>query len=205
MSTDGWWHVATAVALCLALVELVLVLGVARLVAHLPGVGRRPPSPGVPVGTRIPPLMLPRLNTGVLEPLPHGDAAHLVLFVSPSCSGCKELVPGLQPVLEQGSRRWEVTVVVCGARGRAEAFANTLVDQRVRTLLDPDGAAELAFGTQHFFPFGFEISGDGVVRARGSVNTWGQVHKLAADAALYGTQAGLAVAGTGLAVEPVGH
>lgn len=100
MSTEIWWHVATVVAICLALSALLLVLGIARLVAHLPGVGRRPPAPGVPVGTKIAPLVLPRLDTGALESLWCVDADRLVLFVSPSCSGCKELAPGLQPVLE---------------------------------------------------------------------------------------------------------
>lgn len=146
MGVGNWWHIATVVALCLALIEGVLILGLARAVA--PRMGPPPRDVvGVDVGTAVPSIMLSRVGTGAPEPISGHGVDRVVIFVRPSCSGCTELVPVLEPAVELQNGRWEVVVVVCGERERAESYAAALIKRQVRTLLDPDSIGEAAFAT----------------------------------------------------------
>lgn len=183
MGAETGWHVATVVALCLAVAEGILVLGLARVVA--PMMGRRPAPPGVPAGTVLAPITLPRVGVRGREPVMASGADRVVLFVSPNCSACKALLPAIQPEIDQDGRRWEIVAVIGGPRDGAEAYASPLCDRGVRTFLDPDGTAEATFATRRTYPLGFAVRADGVVGAAGVAGNWGQVHMLAANAATY--------------------
>ena len=183
MGEETWWHLATAVALFLALVEGALVLGLARVVASR--VTPRQAPPGIDVGTMIPPVVLQRADTTERESVSHPAVDRVVLFVSPHCSACKPLLPTIQPVIEQDGQRWELVVVVGSPGSRGEAYVAPLVERGVRTLLDPDGEAEAAFATRRTYPLGFAVRAGGTVGSRGIANNWGQVHMLAANASSY--------------------
>jgi len=184
VGAESWWHAATVVALALALVEGVLLLGLARAVAPLLAArgGDRSAEWGLPVGTTAPALRLAGRGSDVPEPVVLAGRDHIVLFLTPSCSGCVAVAPVIQPVIEEGGRSWEVLALLCGNRERAEAFAAQRIDPGVRVLFDPDGAAEAAFQTKRAYPLGFAVASDGVVRARGPAGRWEAVRQLAADA-----------------------
>ncbi len=199
MDAEGWWHVATLIGLCLLVVEGVLILGMARVLARI--AGRRPPTPGVPIGASVPAILLPSLGDEIPQLIVGDGVARVVLFVSTACPGCAELVPSVQPTVDHGSSRWAVTVVVAGPAQRARTYAETMINRRVRIVLDPDGIADTAFALRRSYPFGFAVGGDGIVRARGFVGSWGFVHKMAAEAALADTLAVQATSGDGVAAD----
>lgn len=195
MGAETGWHVATVVALCLAVAEGILVLGLARVVA--PVMGRRPAPPGVPAGTVVVPMTLSRAGVRGQEPVLASGVDHVVLFVSPNCSGCKALLPAIQPEIEQDGRRWEVVVVIGGLRDSAGVYAGPLCDRGVRTFLDPEGVAEAVFATRRTYPLGFAVRAGGMVGAAGVAGNWGQVHMLAANAAAYVPSAPSPIVGNG--------
>jgi len=181
MGTEVWWHTATIVALVLTAAEAILLLGLARAVAPL--VVSRPGPPaerGVAVGTKMPFMLLPTAAHGHLQPVIGDGTDRVVLFITPSCSACTAVLPTLQPVIEWGSRPWEVVAVVCGPQLNVEDYVRAL-DPRICALLDPDSAVESAFATGRAYPFAFAVSGDGVVRARGVGGSWERLNQLVAE------------------------
>lgn len=186
MSAETWWHLVTVTALVFAVAAALLAIGLARAVAVLTQSAHRmtPADRGLVVDASVPAVLLPARFGAGPEPLLRPGIDQLVLFLSPTCSGCTALASTVQPALIQGNRRWDVVLIVCGAREQAEGYTLQHIDNHVRVLFDYTGEAELAFATGHAYPFGFAVSGDGIVRARGLAARWELARQIVAEATL---------------------
>ncbi len=92
----------------------------------------------------------------------------LLFFLSPTCPVCKSLLPALRSLARSESRRVRVLLASDGPREEHEAFAREHGLERFPYLL----SAELGLAYQvGKLPYAVLIDADGVLRARGLVNS----------------------------------
>lgn len=121
---------------------------------------------GVELDQKFEPPWLPRLN----------NQPHLVLFVSPDCGICQNVLRGLGAVLVP--RGYERVFVVCQS---SEAAANSYLDgfglSRVSRVSDVDGMLSREIGVREI-PFAVLLDGDNVARRTAIVNSVAQVEAM---------------------------
>lgn len=117
----------------------------------------------------------PRVSVETLdgEPLEIGVArsdqrATLLFFLSPSCPVCETLLPALMSLHRYEAARLDLVLASDGEAGEHRRF---VAEQRLESLpyvLSP--ALGVAYGVSKL-PFAALVDGDGILRARGLVNT----------------------------------
>lgn len=106
-----------------------------------------------------------RLRVGAADP---GGAATLLLFVAPGCPVCKVVLPIARSVAAAEAGRLRLVVASDGPRAEHEAFVHEQeLEREAYVLSAPLG---LAFQVGRL-PYAVLVDGDGVVRARGLVNS----------------------------------
>ena len=173
---SGWW-VASYVALWVLVILLaVLMIAIARQVGTLhlrlgPRGALEVDGEGPPLGEAPEPVTAPDLDG---RPVTIGGpgAGQLVLFVSPACPMCREVLPGVPAAARAG--RLEPLVVTDADRGEAvETYARAGVDAPV--VASPEAGHRYGVpGT----PYAVVIDRTGVVQAKGTVNNLEQVEGL---------------------------
>lgn len=100
----------------------------------------------------------------------------LLLFVTPTCLACRQLVPHINDLAHERGREVEVLAVCHGSDVTCGEFAAAY---RLETplLLDPINAIAELYDVR-MTPFGFVIDENGIVRLRGIVNSWPQLAAL---------------------------
>ena len=168
----GWWAISYAVLWLLVVVLSILLVALARQVGalHL----RLGPRGALEMDTEGPPLDEPAPSRRALDvggrPLTiGGDGAQLLLFVSPSCPICREVLPSIRAVAQQG--RLAPIVVVD--------------DTEVTDIPDKAGGAPTIAGPEIAEAFGVPgtpytiiLDASGIVRAKGTVNNLEQMEGL---------------------------
>lgn len=169
----GWWF-ASYVALWILVVILgVLLVALARQVGvlHLrlgPRGALEIDSEGPPLGEAPEPVDVPN---GHGHPVTVGGPGHpqFLLFVSPDCPVCREVLPSI-PVIARGGRMTPLVIV----DGETDEFQG---------LADPAMPVVRHVGLPSMYrvpgtPYAVVLDGLGVVRAKGTVNNLEQIEGL---------------------------
>lgn len=182
----GWWAISYAVLWLLVIVLSVLLVALARQVGalHL----RLGPRGALELDTEGPPLDEPAPSRRTLDvegrALTIGSGqAQLLLFVSPSCPICREVLPSLKVVARQG-RFTPIVVVddteVTDIPNRA-AGASTVAGPEIAEAFGVPGT-----------PYTVLLDRSGIVRAKGTVNNLEQMEGLVDTAERRMAEAGAA-------------
>jgi methylamine dehydrogenase accessory protein MauD len=174
---EGWWA-ASYVALWLVVIVLcATVVALARQVGTLhlrlgPRGALELDDEGPPLGAGLDPVELFDLNGDPVTIAAPGEA-QLLLFVSPGCSVCEQVLPAVAAVADEGAMAPYV-LSDAGARDTTQALGG----RRLRAPLVP--AAELARALElPGTPYALVLDPDGVVMAKGTANNLEQVEGLA--------------------------
>jgi methylamine dehydrogenase accessory protein MauD len=165
------------VVIALALVVLALVRQVGALQARIAPVGALAAAAEPAVGEPAPRLLVQDLEGRTVQVgFPREDGkATLLVWVAPGCPVCRELLPVLDSVQRQ-ERQWlEVLLASEGERAEHEAYYRGEVGRRFPYLL----SAPLGLAYQvPKLPYAVLIDSEGVLRAKGLVNTREHVESL---------------------------
>jgi hypothetical protein len=171
MSDDTlYWAVVlqgvVLVLVCLMLVGLIYVVTELRRRAG-PGPGALVPGEGLAIGARAPVLAATDARNGKSAvPVIAGGRSTVMAFLSPKCSPCVNLVPGLNRVAARERGTQFVAVV---PDGKGFDFAQGL-SKRIKVLRDEDGALAQAYKAGKT-PMVYLIGGDGKIAMRAIPNT----------------------------------
>jgi methylamine dehydrogenase accessory protein MauD len=166
ISNIALWCVV--VAMGLVIVALVRQLGV--LYERVAPAGALAVREGAEVGQAAPQLTVETLAGKQIEigaPRVDGKAS-LLFFLSPSCPVCKTLLPALLSLSRHEAKTIDVLLASDGERAEHEAFVEEFDLAALPYLLSPD--LGISFGVSKL-PFAALVDHEGVLRARGLVNT----------------------------------
>jgi methylamine dehydrogenase accessory protein MauD len=176
---DGWWTASYVVLWCLVVVLCVVVIALARQIGTLhlrlgPRGALEIDDEGPPLGEAPAPIEVADADG---EHVSIGGAGHaqLILFVSPTCRVCDDVLPALPVVARSGGLT--PLIVTDTAEG-----LQMLVDKRAPApvVAAPDATRLYQIpGT----PYAVFLDATGVVRAKGTVNNLEQMEGLADTAA----------------------
>jgi methylamine dehydrogenase accessory protein MauD len=187
-----------AIQLVLTLVLAVLLFGLARQVGVLhervAPMGAMSSDQGPAVGEQAPALSATTLDGARVE-IGGGNArgrSQLLLFVSPACPVCKKLLPIARSFAS--AERLEMLLVGDGDLAEQRAMIRTFQLERVTYVSAPEVGMTYRVGK---LPYAVLIDADGVIRAKGLVNSREHLESLvAAEETGFGTiQAYLAAKG----------
>lgn len=152
----------------LVLLETIVVVVVVRQIGimHLRfgGRGAMALSAGPPIGGRAP-SFAGRDTTGKLIESPwQMGRSSLLVFVSPGCGACLEVIPSIRAIRRADRRRTDIVLISSESGDSSEDYA--------RKSLCPVivGADLIAAYSVDATPYAIAIDGEGVVRAKGIVN-----------------------------------
>jgi methylamine dehydrogenase accessory protein MauD len=162
---DGVWLVAFAVLWVLVVIEAFFIFAILRQIgllnARIP-VRRR----GLPQGARAPAFDLPDLSGESVSWDSFTNQEVLLAFVTPTCPGCRQLVPALNALqAKRGDAGVAVQVVCSGQPDECQGFAlqeglmAPMVTDPAKTTLEPYQVPGV--------PFVVSIDRKGVVRNSG--------------------------------------
>jgi methylamine dehydrogenase accessory protein MauD len=186
------------IQLVLTLVLAVLLFGLARQVGILhervAPMGAMSSDQGPAVGEQAPLLAATTLGGDAIEigaPSAHGRS-RLLLFVSPTCPICKKLLPIARSFMS--AEKLELLLVGDGDLAGQRAMIRTFELERVPYVNAPEVGMTFRVGK---LPYAVLIDADGVIRAKGLVNSREHLESLvAAEETGFGTiQAYLAARG----------
>jgi methylamine dehydrogenase accessory protein MauD len=180
VAVSGWWAVSYVAlwivvgALCVIVVALARQIGTLHLRLGPRG-ALELDGEGPPLGAVVEPIELIDSRGGPVTVAARGEA-QLLLFVSPGCTVCDDVIPAARAV----SRGNELSAYVLSDSTLEEAAAVAERSRlRVPVVPAPELARELEVpGT----PYVLVLDGAGAVRAKGTVNNLEQVEGLALTA-----------------------
>jgi methylamine dehydrogenase accessory protein MauD len=174
---EGWWAASYVVLWLVVAVLCATVVALARQVGTLhlrlgPRGALELDEEGPPLGEPIDPVELADLDGDPVTIASPGEA-QLLLFVSPGCSVCEQVLPALAAVADDGGM---APYVISDAD--AEHTARALGGRRLRAPLVAAGGLARSLDVPGT-PYALVLDSDGVVRAKGTPNNLEQVEGLA--------------------------
>ncbi|MGH2674362.1 MAG: thiol-disulfide isomerase [Actinomycetota bacterium] len=172
---SGWWLVSYVVLWALVALLVVLVVALARQIGLLhvrlgPRGALEMDDEGPPLGEAPEPAEMEDL-TGRPAPIGGPGAPQLLVFVSPSCPMCREVLPSVRPAARAGGLKAYAVVDAEAATAR-EAYGPEL---GLPVVASPVLAHDyLIPGT----PYAVVLDAVGVVRAKGTANNLEQLEGL---------------------------
>jgi len=158
------------VQLALTLALAVLLFGIARqlgvLHERIAPMGAMTSDQGPAVGEAAPLLSAPTLSGEPIEIGGPSDRTRLLLFVSPSCPVCKKLLPIARSF--HNAERVEIILVGDGERAAQRAMVEELRLEHFIYVNSPRIGLVYQVGK---LPYAVLLDADGVIRAKGLVNT----------------------------------
>lgn len=166
VSTAALW----AVVLALVGVVVALTRQIGVLYERVAPAGALTMAAGPAVGAAAPVVAVESLD-GAAHAVGEARAdgrSTLVLFVSPTCPVCKELLPAVRGVRRAERRTLDVILASDGPRAEHEAFVRRERLDDVPYVLSPSLGVTYRVGK---LPWAVLIDAEGIVRAKGLVNT----------------------------------
>jgi methylamine dehydrogenase accessory protein MauD len=102
--------------------------------------------------------------------------ARVLVFMTPSCLSCRELVPGINEVMSTRGDEFDWLVVCHGGVESCRGLAR-MNRLRARMIVDTAGEIETAYEV-HVTPFAYVLDYAGRVLIRGVANDWRQLESL---------------------------
>lgn len=172
----GWWAVSYLVLWLLVVMLCVVVVALARQIGTLhlrlgPRGALDIDTEGPPLGEALDPFDVADMNG---RPVTVGGpgAAQLVMFVSPGCSLCEQVLPSLPAIASAGVL---APLVVADADATESKLA--FGPQRVKAPVVPAPEIAQAYGVPGT-PYVVVLDRQGVVQAKGTVNNLEQMEGL---------------------------
>lgn len=173
---QGWWLASYAVLWILVIALAIIVVALARQIGTLhlrlgPRGALEIDDEGPPLGTTLPPVETTDIDGNRLTLGGPGEA-QLLLFVSPGCMVCEQVLPSV-PVVAQ--------------MGKLKPYVLTDVDDVETSLVYADKRLRAPLVSAMSFLSNYDVPGtpyvvvtddDGVVRAKGTVNNLEQMEGL---------------------------
>ena len=185
---SGWWLISYAVLWALVVVLAIVVVALARQIGTLhlrlgPRGALEIDEEGPALGEEVEPVLASDLE-GREVALGGADMPQLLLFVSPGCDICRQVLPSVNAVAREGDLS---PILVTDADERdSAAYARKV--RAVPVVSSPEAIEEFQVpGT----PYVVVTDADGVVRAKGTVNNMEQMEGLV-DTARRRLEAGFA-------------
>lgn len=181
---NSWWAISFVVLWLVVIVLSVLVVALARQVGALHM--RLGPRGALEMDSEGPTLDAPAPSRRTLDTEGRaltvgGEGSQFLLFVSPSCPICRDVLPSVHAVARQG--RLTPIVVV----DDSDASSLPRAPREAATVAGPEIAEAFAIpGT----PYAVILDSAGIVRAKGTVNNLEQMEGLVDTAERRMTEAG---------------
>lgn len=205
----GWWAVSYVALWLLVLLIATLEVGVLYELGRgrTPRPGRRTPrleEDGPGLGSSLPVLSLETVNGYGRVDLAHHPAGvqTLLMFLSPLCEGCQDVIDPINEVVSSRSSTLRVVVVLRGDEYTCRSFLN-IFPLHVPVVRDPDGAlmARLSF---HHHPGGLLYNEHGPLVRVGAPTAMDELLALLGDGAAQDSALGSVFPRTQSADLPVG-
>lgn len=166
--------------LSLLVVGLILVVfAMARqigiLFERITPVGAMVNDSGPKIGELTPAFQLPSLTGGTVHLGTPSSRSTLVFFLSPTCPICKKLLPVLRSMRQSEGQWLDIVLASDGEPQRHQAFIESAGLHEFPYLLSEQLGVTFRVAR---LPFAVVIDGEGVVRAKGLVNTREQLESL---------------------------
>ena len=173
---SGWWLVSYAVLWALVVVLCIVVVALARQIGTLhlrlgPRGALEIDDEGPPLGDAVEPVEVTSVDGEHLV-LGGADAPQLLLFVSPGCDVCRQVLPSVDAVARKGDLA-PVVVTDAGENDTPSAYRRG----RGNAPLVASLAACEAYGVPGT-PYALVLDGEGIVQAKGTVNNLEQMEGL---------------------------
>lgn len=132
---------------------------------------------GLPLAESAPSFQAREVQSGALVHFPSTDErGSVVIFVSPTCQPCQELVPDLGTFWSQQRTAYNFFVVCTGSLAQVREFVR-LYGVAFPLLHDAESAISEAFQHRRT-PYGYLIDEHGFVRMKGVINDAGMLQAL---------------------------
>ncbi len=176
---EGFWLISYLALWTLTLLLAVLILAHSRLLGllhHRFGPGQaRPLADGPELGARLKRLAGRRLDGSAWVHAFPAEADLIVLFVSPQCQTCNELMPHAKDFVRAHPDVPLVLLSTLGDLAMNRAYVGFLRLERLTYVVAPQASDELKVeGT----PYALHLDREGTVTAKGLVNTYEQLVSL---------------------------
>lgn len=180
-----FWIASTILLWVVVLLNLLLTIGLIRRVnatAAAPGAAL---PPGLPAGTELPEATVTRLDGDEVPLRSVAAGPSVLLFLSPSCEGCRDQLPAVREVLGATAGLRAVALVAAADPGEAAAYQDELPGVTVVTAAGGGGDA-LGRLQVHSFPMYYTVDASSRIAA----NAFTPAGLSDAVASLDATQAG---------------
>ncbi|MBW8301102.1 MAG: redoxin domain-containing protein [Hydrogenophaga sp.] len=170
---------AVVVLFVLVLVLIGVVFALARqigiLFERISPVGALVNESGPKIGEATPNFTLASLNGGAIYIGPRGQRSTLVFFLSTTCPICKKMLPVLQSMRASEDKWLDVVLASDGDMDKHKAFIKKAGLEDFPYALSPELGITYRVSR---LPFAVLIDGEGIVRAKGLINSREQIESL---------------------------
>jgi methylamine dehydrogenase accessory protein MauD len=180
---EGWWIGSYVVLWAVVLLQVVMILGLAREIGtmrlHAGDPGALSADMGLELGSTAPDFTATEVPGGQViryQGRAPGNRPILLTFVSPDCTPCRDLLPSFARGWNAWRRRVQVYVVCKGGVEEVEALMGQ-AGLRIPLLADPEAGIRQAYGNPPT-PFAYLIDEGGAIKLKGIVNTRDDIERL---------------------------
>jgi methylamine dehydrogenase accessory protein MauD len=177
---DGFWLVSYVVLWLVVVLEAIVILALARqvglLAVRVGPVGARMTNHGPKIGDPAPPLDTTDIAGRKVVLGANHNKRTLLLFMSPKCSSCQELLPGLRTLAR--TERSDLDIVLVSAEQDVAVNREYVEQHRLQSMpliIGDDIAVLYQVGS---LPYAVLVSKEGAVSAKGLVNNKAQLESL---------------------------
>jgi len=157
---------------CLLLALVFVVLGLIRQIGVLHGrlapAGALMVDKGVAIGEPAPQMTATGRNGRAVNFGYAGDRAQLLFFLSPTCPICKSLLPALKSIAREQAPRLDVIYISDGEPDLQQALIAEHKLESSTYVVSPEVGMTYQIGK---LPYAILIDKDGILRAKGLVNS----------------------------------
>lgn len=186
------WLASYVLLWAVVIVQTVLLLGALRQLGLIQlRIGSDPgiliTAEGIPRGAMAPDFEAQLAASGTtVRRSEFLDRRLLLVFLSPSCVSCKQLIPHLNAIHKEYSKDVDILAVCNGSRRACADFARVF-------RIGPPVVADLSNGIAASFginatPFAFLLDADGRVLIRGIANDWTQLERMLEEEGTFQTR-----------------
>ncbi|MFC2971728.1 methylamine dehydrogenase accessory protein MauD [Azotobacter bryophylli] len=167
--------VLSVLVLGLIIVVFALARQIGILFERITPIGAMVNDSGPKIGETTPAFDLPSLTGGSVRIGAPSEKSSLIFFLSPTCPICKKLLPVLKSISSSEDRWLKVILASDGDEAKHRSFIESADLAQFPYLLSEQLGVTYRVAR---LPFAVLIDGEGVVRAKGLVNTREQLESL---------------------------